>query len=119
MSAVNANALQSIINAAGGRHKAFLALRLAGLSNATVADVVGNAGGAPTVAFALTAMRKKHGVVGNQGGAPTVAYALTQMRKKAGIVGTRENNYGLEDLAEATGVQPADVTGLFEAPATA
>ena len=96
MSAVNANALQSIINAAGGRHKAFLALRLAGLSNATVADVVGNAGGAPTVAFALTAMRKKHG-----------------------IVGTRENNYGLEDLAAATGVQPADVTDLFEEPATA
>ena len=96
MSAVNALALQSIIDQAGGRHKAFLALRLTGLSNAQVADVVGNAGGAPTV-----------------------AYALTQMRKKAGITGTRENNYGLEDLAAATGVQPADVTDLFEEPATA
>ncbi len=49
---------------AGGRHKAFVLARLMGLSNGQVAELAGNAGGAPTVAFALTQMRKKHGISG-------------------------------------------------------
>ena len=76
--------MEQITAAAGGRHKAFVALRLAGMSNKAVEEFVGNKSG--TVAFAITALRKKHG-----------------------IVGTRENNWGLEALAEAIGVQAAEI----------
>ena len=76
--------IEEITVAAGGRHKAFVALRLAGMSNKAVEEFVGNKPG--TVAFAITALRKKHG-----------------------IVGTRENNWGLEALAEALGVKAAEI----------
>ena len=76
--------MEQITAAAGGRHKAFVALRLAGMNNKAVEEFVGNQPG--TVAFAITALRKKHG-----------------------IVGTRENNWGLEALAEALDIKPAEI----------
>ena len=76
--------MEQITAAAGGRHKAFVALRLAGMSNKQVEEFVDNRPG--TVAFAITALRKKHG-----------------------IVGTRENGWGLEALAEALDIQPAEI----------
>ena len=76
--------IEQIIAAAGGRHKAFVALRLAGMSNKAVEELVGNKPG-------------------------TVAFAITALRKKAGIVGTRENNWGLEALAEALDIKPAEI----------
>lgn len=78
--------MDQITATAGGRHKAFVALRLAGMSNKGVEEFVGNKPG-------------------------TVAFAITAMRKKYGIVGTRENGWGLEALAEAAGIQPAEISG--------
>ena len=55
-------ALATIFAAAGGRTRAFAAMRLAGFSNPQIALVVGNKGGAPTIAYALTNnLRKKAG----------------------------------------------------------
>lgn len=61
-----AAALATIIATAGGRTRAFAAMRLAGFSNKQIALVVGNRGGAPTIAYALTNnLRKKAMVDGN------------------------------------------------------
>lgn len=61
-----AAALATIIATAGGRTRSFAAMRLAGFSNPQIAMVVGNRGGAPTVAYALTNnLRKKAMVDGN------------------------------------------------------
>ena len=76
--------MEQITAAAGGRHRAFVALRLAGLNNKAVEEFVGNKPG-------------------------TVAFAITAMRKKFGIVGTRENGWGLQELAEAAGIEAADL----------
>ncbi len=51
---------------AGGRHKAFVLARLMGYSNKQIAEAAGNAGGAPTIAYAITQLRKKHAIDGNQ-----------------------------------------------------
>lgn len=67
---------------AGGRHKGFVLARLRGFSNAQIAEACGNAGGAPTV-----------------------AYALSELRKKKGITGTPQNNWGLELLGDALGLE--------------
>ncbi len=51
---------------AGGRHKAFVLARREGYNNSQIAEAAGNAGGAPTVAFALTALRNKFGIKGRE-----------------------------------------------------
>jgi len=49
---------------AGGRHKGFVLARLHGFNNKQIAEAAGNAGGAPTIAFALSRLRNKYGVDG-------------------------------------------------------
>jgi len=49
---------------AGGRHKGFVLARLNGFNNKQIAEAAGNAGGAPTIAFALSRLRNKYGVDG-------------------------------------------------------
>ena len=56
--------IQDVTLAAGGRHRAFVALRLAGLTHKQIEALAGNRPG--TVAYAITAMRKKLGVNGNE-----------------------------------------------------
>lgn len=64
---------------AGGRHKGFVLARLRGWSNKQIEEACGNKEG-------------------------TVAFAITQLRKKHGIVGTKDNGWGLTDLAAALGL---------------
>ncbi len=54
------------VRIAGGRHKAFVLCRREGYNNSQIAEAAGNAGGAPTVAFALTALRNKFGIKGRE-----------------------------------------------------
>ena len=59
-------AFNEYVRIAGGRHKAFVLARREGYNNTQIAEAAGNAGGAPTVAFALTQLRNKFGIKGRE-----------------------------------------------------
>lgn len=70
----------SMVDAVGGKHKAFVVARLKGYSNKQIEAAVGNRPG-------------------------TVAFALSKLREKHGITGTSGNNWGLNLLADALGFE--------------
>ena len=80
--ALTSDMFTAIAAEAGGRHKGFVLARLRGFSNAQIAEACGNAGGAPTIAYALSELRKKHG-----------------------IKGTAANGWGLTALGDALGLE--------------
>lgn len=63
---LSAEGFASYVRIAGGRHKAFVLARREGWNNTQIAEAAGNAGGAPTVAFALTALRNKYDIKGRE-----------------------------------------------------
>ena len=80
-----AEAFTVITAAAGGRHRGFLLARLYGWSNKEIEAACGNRPG-------------------------TVAFALSAMRKKAGVTGTAANGWGLTETAVIMGLPTEAIT---------